>query len=70
MRSSPQELEQQTVEGIRSATQIVEQKAPGDLAAYKALVPDIAQSVAEAKKGVSPSEDASLGKIREALGTS
>ena len=69
MRSSPQELEQQTVAGIRSATQIVEQKSPADLDAYKAFVLDIAQSVAEAKKGVSPSEDESLGKIREALGT-
>jgi len=68
MRSSPAELEQQTVEGIRSATQLIEQKSPGDLEAYKAFVLDIAQSVAEAKKGVAPAEEASLGKIRDALG--
>ncbi len=70
MRSSPQELEQQTIDGIRSATELIGQKAPGDLEAYKAFVLDIAQSVAEAKKGVAPSEEASLGKIRDALGTS
>jgi len=67
MRSSPQELEQQTVEGIRSATALIEQKSPGDLEAYRAFVIDIAQSVAEAKKGVSPGEEASLGKIKDAL---
>ena len=42
---------------------------PDDLEAYKAFVLDIAESVAEAKKGVAPSEEASLGKIKEALGT-
>ena len=69
MRSSPEELEQQTVEGIRAATTIIGQKSPGDLEAYKAFVLDIAQSVAEAKKGVAPSEEASLGKIKDALGS-
>jgi len=69
MRSSPQEIEQQTVDGIRSATALIEQKSPADLDAYKAFVLDIAQSVAEAKKGVAPSEEASLGKIKEALGS-
>jgi hypothetical protein len=69
MRSSPEEIEQQTVDGIRSATALIEQKSPGDLEAYKAFVIDIAQSVAEAKKGVAPGEEASLGKIKEALGS-
>ena len=69
MRSSPQELEQQTIDGIRSATALIEQKSPTDLDAYKAFVLDIAQSVAEAKKGVAPGEEASLGKIKDALGT-
>ena len=69
MRSSPEELEQQTLDGIRSATAVIEQKAPADLDAYKAFVLDIAQSVAEAKKGVSTGEDASLGKIKAVLGT-
>ena len=69
MRSSPEELEQQTLDGIRSATAVIEQKSPADLDAYKAFVLDIAQSVAEAKKGVAPGEEASLGKIKEVLGT-
>jgi hypothetical protein len=67
MRSSPQEIEQQTLDGIRSATALIGEKSPSDLDAYKSFVLDIAQSVAEAKKGVAPSEEASLGKIREAL---
>jgi hypothetical protein len=69
MRSSPQEIEQQTLDGIRSATEIIGQKSPGDLDAYRAFVIDIAQSVAEAKKGVAPSEEASLGKFKDALGS-
>ena len=69
MRSSPQEIEQQTLDGIRSATEIIGQKSPSDLDAYRAFVIDIAQSVAEAKKGVAPSEAESLGKIKDALGS-
>jgi hypothetical protein len=70
MRSSPQEIEQQTLDGIRSATAIIGQKSPSDLDAYRAFVIDIAQSVAEAKKGVAPSEADSLEKIKAALSSS
>jgi hypothetical protein len=68
-RSSPAELEQETVDNIRAATSLVQQKAPDDLAAYRALVMDVAQSVAEAKKGVSEGEQQELDKIKEALGS-
>jgi hypothetical protein len=69
MRSSPDELEQQTLDTIRSAVQLIEQKAPAEVGAYRSFVTDVAQSVAEAKKGVSPGEEQELGKIKEALGT-
>ena len=68
MRSSPEELEQQTLDSIRAAVQLVEQKAPDDVNPYRAFVTDVAQSVAEAKKGVSPGEQQELGRIQEALG--
>ncbi len=68
MRSSPEELEQKTLDAIRAAVQLVEQKAPDEVSPYRAFVTDVAQSVAEAKKGVSPGEQQELGRIHEALG--
>jgi hypothetical protein len=68
MRSSPEELEQQTLDTIRAAVQLVEQKAADDVDAYRTFVADVARSVAEAKKGVAPGEEQALGKIQEALG--
>lgn len=68
MRSSPEELEQQTVDAIRAAVQLVEQKAADEVGPYRTFVTDVARSVAEAKKGVSPAEEQELGKIQEALG--
>jgi hypothetical protein len=68
VRSSPDELEQQTTDTIRAAVGLLEQKAPDEVGAYRGFVEDVAQSVAEAKKGVSPGEDQALGTIKAALG--
>jgi len=68
MRSSPEELEQQTLDVIRGAVELLQQKAPDEVSQYRAFVTDVAQSVAEAKKGVSPGEQQELGRIQEALG--
>jgi hypothetical protein len=68
MSDSPQEIEQKTVATLRQAVALLEAKSPEDLPAYRKLVLDVAESVAEAAKGVSPQENQALEKVRTALG--
>jgi hypothetical protein len=68
--SSPQEVEQGTVAFLQTAVGALEAKAPDDLAAYRKLVLDVAESVAEAAKDVAPGETKALETIKAALGTS
>ncbi len=70
MTASQQEIEQTTEATLKQAVSILESKSPEDLAAYKQLVLDVAQSVAEAAKGVSDQENQALDHIRAALGPS
>jgi hypothetical protein len=70
MTASPQEIEQGTVATLEQAVSILEAKSPEDVPAYKQLVTEVAQSVAEAAKGVSAQENQALDRIREALGSS
>jgi uncharacterized protein YaaR (DUF327 family) len=70
MTASQQEIEQTTEATLKQAVSILESKSPEDLAAYKQLVLDVAQSVAEAAKGVSDQENQALDHIRAALGSS
>lgn len=67
LTASPEEMEQGTVAALQQAVAILTTKAPEDLPAYQALVLDVAQSVAEAAKGVSPQENAALEHVRAAL---
>jgi hypothetical protein len=66
--SSEAEVEAATVGALHEAVSTLEAKAPEDLEAYRQVVLDVAQSVAEAAKGVSATETAALDKIRAALG--
>jgi len=68
--SSPEEVEQGTVAALEQAVAALEAKSPEDLPAYRQLVLEVAQSVAEAAKGVSPQESEALDRIRAALGSS
>jgi hypothetical protein len=70
MTASPQEIEQSTVATLQQAVAVLEAKSPEDLPAYRQFVLDVAQSVAEAAKGVSPQENQALDRIRSALGSS
>jgi len=65
--ASPQEIEQGTVKALQDGIAALEAKSPDDVAPYKALVTEVAQSVAEAAKGVSAQENAALDKIRATL---
>jgi hypothetical protein len=68
--SSPQEVETETTEALRSATSTLQTKAPDELQAYRDFVLDVAQSVAAAAKDVDAAESGAIDKIKAALGTS
>ena len=68
LTASPEEVEAQTLEALRSATAVLAAKAPDEVGAYRQLVLDVAESVAEAKGGVKPGETSAIDKIKEALG--
>jgi hypothetical protein len=68
MTSSPAEIEQSTVATVQQAVAALEAKSPEDLPAYRKLVVEVAESVAEAAKGVSPQENQALDHIRAAVG--
>jgi hypothetical protein len=70
MTASQEEIEQGTTAALKQAVAILEAKSPEDLPAYKQLVLEVAQSVAESAKGVSPQENQALDSIRAALGSS
>jgi hypothetical protein len=69
MTASPEEVEQTTVATLKKAVAVLEAKSPEDLSAYRQLVLEVAESVAEAAKGVSPQETQALDHIRAALGS-
>ena len=70
MTSSPAEIEQSTVATLQQAVAALEAKSPEDLPAYRKLVVEVAESVAEAAKEVSPQENQALDHVRAALGSS
>jgi hypothetical protein len=67
MTASPAEVEKGTINSLHAAVAALEAKSPDDVPAYKQLVIDIAGAVAEAAKGVAPSESGALNTIRAAL---
>ena len=69
VRSSPAEIESETLEALRAAVATLESKAPDEVEAYKSFVLDVAQSVAEAAEGRSEAEGAVVEKIRSVLAT-
>jgi len=68
LTASPEEVEAQTLEALRSATTILAAKASDEAGAYRQLVLDVAEAVADAKGGVKPGETGAIDKITEALG--
>jgi len=63
------EMEQKTTDALTQALAALEAKSADDVPAYKQLVLDVADSVANAAKGVSPSENEALGRIKAAVGS-
>lgn len=69
MTASQAEVEESTATALKQAVAALEMKSPEDLDAYRALVIDVAESVAAAAKGVSSQENQALERIRSALGS-
>jgi hypothetical protein len=68
MTASPEEVKTKTVDALQAAVTALQAKSPDDVAAYKALVLDVSESVADAAHGVSQSETETLEIIKNALG--
>jgi hypothetical protein len=68
LTTNPNEVRAGTILALQSAVGILSAKAPDELEPYRQMVLGVATAVAEAKKGVSPSEDAVISVIKEALG--
>lgn len=64
----PKEVEEETLESLRTAAAALRAKAPDELAAYREFVVAIARSVAAAAAGGDEAEAATVARIEEALG--
>jgi hypothetical protein len=67
--ASPEKVETETLDSLRTAVATLSAKAPDDLDAYRALVFEVANAVAEAKGGVKPGETAAIEKVRGVIGS-
>jgi hypothetical protein len=65
--TSPEKAETETLAALQSATAALATKAPDESDAYRQLVLDVANAVAEAKGGVKEGETAAIEKITAAL---
>jgi hypothetical protein len=63
----PAEIESGTLEALRSSVQLLQSKAPDELAAYRSFVLDLARSVAAAAPGGDEAESGAIAKIEGAL---
>jgi len=68
VKSSPQEIESETLDTLRSAVGVLEAKAPEELEAYRSFVLEVAEKVGKAAGGGDAAEAATIEKIRSALG--
>ena len=67
LTSSPDEVERETLEALRSSVSLLQSKSPENVEPYKKLVLDVAQSVADAAGGGESAEAPAVEKIRSAL---
>lgn len=65
--TSPAELERETLDSLRSAVSILQQKAPEDVDDYRSFVLEVAESVGRAAGGGDEAEAATVERIRAAV---
>jgi len=68
-KSSPEEIEGETIAALGQAVQILEAKAPDEVDAYRAFVLEVAESVGAAAEGGETAEAGTLEKVKAALGS-
>jgi hypothetical protein len=68
LTSSPDKVEQETLEALQTAKTTLESKAPDELEPYRQFVVEIAQSVADAAGGGDAAESGAVEKVRSAVG--
>jgi hypothetical protein len=67
VRSSPEEIETETVEALRGAVGTLQAKAPDEVEAYQSFVLELAEAVAKSAGGGEAAEAATIERIRAAL---
>ena len=67
VKTNALEVESETIAALKASVAVLSAKAPDDLPAYRDFVLDVAQSVAEAAKGVGAAESGAIEKITAAL---
>jgi hypothetical protein len=67
LTSSPDKVEQETVQALQTAKTALESKAPDEVDAYRQFVLDLAQSVAQAAPGGETQEAGAVEKVRSAV---
>ena len=70
LTSSPQQIETETIQALKSSMTTLKAKAPDDAQAYRDFVLNVAKSVGEAVKGTATSESDAIQKIDAALASS
>jgi hypothetical protein len=69
LTASPNEVEEETMEALKSGISALQSKAPDDVQEYRDFVVEVAQSVAGAAKDVGSPETDALEKIKAAVQT-
>jgi hypothetical protein len=64
---TPEEIERETMEALRTARSILESKSPEGLDEYRSFVVELARSVSSAAGGGDEAEAAVVRKVEEAL---
>ena len=67
LTASPQEVETGTMEALSAAKELLQEKAPDELEAYRQFVLDLVRSVSEAAGGGEEAEAAAIAKVEAAL---
>jgi hypothetical protein len=68
LTSRPGEVEQETLDALRTAAKTLQAKAPDELEAYRSFVLELTTAVAGAAEGGNEAEAAATEKIKAALG--
>jgi hypothetical protein len=67
LTDSPDEVEKETLEALRSSTAVLQAKAPDEVAAYRDFVLAVAESVGKAADDLGAPETGAIEKVKEAL---